>query len=232
MQRLITPGFADCETKDTINAAQRTPAATFSGVEERKMSNDAKIEVIRELMGASHIFCSAVTELLDRTLSEATDEPLAMSQVKLLLLVGQPGQRFKVTDVAEFLGVTNAAASRAIDRLVQRGLVDRTVAPEDRRAVELSLTPASRGLLDRFTETRNAELRLLRDYPEEKLRRISSLLDELSVLLLDIDVVRAERCLRCGIHFRTNCVVRDVLGRECVVSGELYGSPAEHSPAH
>jgi DNA-binding MarR family transcriptional regulator len=188
------------------------------------MAVEQRIELIRQVMGAAHIFCSAVSELLDRTLAQATDEALAMSQVKLLLLIARPGQRFKVTDVAEFLGVTNAAASRAIERLVQRGLVDRTISREDRRAVDLSLTPQSTELLERFTEVRNAELlEVLSDYPEEKLARAVSLLDELSVLLLDIDSADDKRCLRCGIHFRSGCVLRDVLGRECAVSTGLYG---------
>jgi DNA-binding MarR family transcriptional regulator len=190
------------------------------------MDVEQRIELIRQVMGASHIFCSAVDELLDRTLAAATDEMLAMSQVKLLLLIARPEQRFKVTDVAEFLGVTNAAASRAIERLVQRGLVDRTISRSDRRAVDLSLTPQSRELLDRFTETRNAELlQVLEDYPEEKLRTLTTLLDELSVLLLGIDSGTDDRCLRCGIHFRSGCVLRDVLGRECAVAGGLYGTP-------
>jgi DNA-binding MarR family transcriptional regulator len=194
------------------------------------MRADTKIEDIQRLMGASHVFCSTVSELLERTLGESTDGPLAMSQVKLLLLIARPAQRFKVTDVAEFLGVTNAAASRAIDRLVQRGLVDRTISLSDRRAVDLSLTEESRALLDRFAEARNAELvRLLGDYPREKLHRVTELLDELSVLLLDLDAAREGRCLRCGIHFRTNCVIRDVLGRECSVAGELYGEHVEHT---
>jgi DNA-binding MarR family transcriptional regulator len=188
------------------------------------MDKERKIELIRQVMGASHIFCTSVAELLERTLSESTAEQLAMSQVKLMLLISRPGQRFKVTDVAEFLGVTNAAASRAIDRLVQRGMVDRQVSREDRRAVDLSLTPAAEELLERFTEARNRELlRLLGHHPEEKLQRAAELLDELSVLLLDPATDAGERCLRCGIHFRAGCVVRDVLGRECVVGSSLYG---------
>jgi DNA-binding MarR family transcriptional regulator len=188
------------------------------------MDSEQKIELIRQVMGASHVFCSTVNELLERTLGESGDEQLAMSQVKLLLLISRPEQQFKVTDVAEFLGVTNAAASRAIDRLVQRGLVDRSISKQDRRAVELSLTSRSRELLDRFTENRNRELlRLLGDYPEEKLERVVSLLDELSVRLLDVEAAGEARCLRCGFHFRKGCVMRDVLGRECVVSSSLYG---------
>ncbi|HZD06136.1 MAG TPA: MarR family transcriptional regulator [Longimicrobiales bacterium] len=190
------------------------------------MDTEEKITFIRRVMGASHVYCTAVNDLLERTLAEVTDEPLAMSQIKLLLLIARPGQRFKVTDVADFLGVTNAAASRAIDRLVQRGLIDRTISREDRRAVDLSLTEESETLLDRFTEARNAELvRLLGDYPEAKLRTVAMLLDEMSVHLLDLDSAAEERCLRCGIHFRSGCVLRDVLGRECAVSSGLYGNP-------
>lgn len=189
------------------------------------MDAERKVELIRQVMGASHVFCSAVGELLDRTLAQASDETLAMSQIKLLLLIARPDQRFKVTDVAEFLGVTNAAASRSIERLVQRGLVDRTVSREDRRAVDLSLTPRGRELLDGFTAVRDAELlRILGDYPEESLRSIVTLLDNLSVELLGIESGDDPRCLRCGVHFRNGCVVRDVLGRECAASSSLYGA--------
>lgn len=194
------------------------------------MESAEKVDVIRQVMGASHVFCTAVSELLERTLAEVSDEPLAMSQVKLLLLISRPGQTFKVTDVADFLDVTNAAASRSIDRLVQRGLVDRSVSPDDRRAVRLSLTAEGRELLDRFTEVRNAELHaLLGDFPEEKLILATTLLDELSVRLLDLEAGDDDRCLRCGIHFRKECVVRDVLGRECVVAGQLYNADEESS---
>jgi DNA-binding MarR family transcriptional regulator len=199
-------------------------------LKDRSMDDERKIELIRQVMGASHIFCSSVNELLERTLSEATTEEIAMSQVKLLLLISRPGQRFKVTDVAEFLGVTNAAASRSIDRLVQRGLVDRQISREDRRAVDLSLTPVAVELLRRFNEVRNRELlRLLGQHPEEKLQRATELLDELSVVLLDPETDPGERCLRCGIHFRAGCVVRDVLGRECVVANTLYGEDEEET---
>jgi DNA-binding MarR family transcriptional regulator len=192
------------------------------------MDVERKIELIRQVMGASHVFCSSVNELLERTLSEASGEQLAMSQVKLMLLISRPEERFKVTDVAEFLGVTNAAASRAIDRLVQRGLVQRTISETDRRAVDLALTPEAETLLEEFTEVRNRELlRLLGQHPDDKLERAAELLDELSVLLLDPEADVNERCLRCGIHFRAGCVLRDVLGRECVVAGGLYGAESE-----
>jgi DNA-binding MarR family transcriptional regulator len=194
------------------------------------MDPERQVERIQELTGASHMFSSAVDELVERSLEEASSHQLTLSQVKLLLLISPPGKRFRVMDVAEFLGVTNAAASRSIDRLVQRGLVDRTVTPEDRRAVDLSLTPRASALLERFTEVRNRELlRRLGKQSAAKLERATALLDELSLLLVDPDDHTGERCLRCGIHFRQECLLKDVEGRECVVANSVAG--VEHDDA-
>jgi DNA-binding MarR family transcriptional regulator len=196
------------------------------------MPTDHHIDLIQEVMGASHIFCSAVQDLLERTLGEATDKLLVMSQVKLLLLVSRPEHQFRVSDVADFLEVSNAAASRAIDRLVQRGLIDRTVSPEDRRAVVLDLTPEGRDLLERFREARNRELKqLLGSVSDSDLRTATKLLDRLSVRLLGPEIEAEDRCLRCGVHFRSGCVVQDILGRKCTVSSALFGEGGEEGKA-
>ncbi len=199
------------------------------------MRDEERIDLIQQVMGASHIFCTTVNEMLERSLEEASDDQLVLSQVKLLLLIGRPHQRFKVTDVADFLGVTNAAASRSIDRLVQRGLIDRTVSKEDRRAVDLTLTKESEALLERFEEVRNRELlRVMGEFPPKKMLAAVSLLDELTVRLAELESESEKRCLRCGVHFRDGCVMRDVLDRECVVSREMYGPPhgEEHEAEH
>ena len=59
------------------------------------------------------------------TLSKC-DSPLRMSELNRHVLLSQP------------------ALSRMVDRLVDRGLVDRCTDPGDRRGVRLSLTPAGR----------------------------------------------------------------------------------------
>ncbi|WP_231642132.1 MarR family winged helix-turn-helix transcriptional regulator [Nocardia sp. NRRL S-836] len=59
------------------------------------------------------------------TLSKC-DGPLRMSELNRHVLLSQP------------------ALSRMVDRLVDRGLVDRCTDPGDRRGVRLSLTPAGR----------------------------------------------------------------------------------------
>jgi DNA-binding MarR family transcriptional regulator len=179
-------------------------------------------------MGASQIYSTTVNAILERTLEEAGGNQLALSQLKLLMLISPAHHRFKVSDVAKLLGVSNAAASRAIDRLVQRGLVDRSIAPDNRRAVDLDLTADGRTLLRSFNAIRDQELmRLLGDYSEDKLKKVAHMLDELSVLLMNLDQESEDECLRCDAHFRSGCVLRDVLGKECMVGSRIFAAARE-----
>ncbi|MCG6956800.1 MAG: MarR family transcriptional regulator [Gemmatimonadetes bacterium] len=192
------------------------------------MANEDKLALLQRLMGASQVYCSTMSSLLERMLEEASDTQLALSQLKLLMLISPSQYRLKVTDVADFLDVSNAAASRAIDRLVQRGLVHRAIAPDNRRAVDLSLTNEGKELIRHFQELRDREVtRLLGDYPADKLRTMARLLDEASVLMLDLDEAAEQQCLRCDVHFRRGCVLREVLGRDCETRTALFETPRD-----
>ena len=185
------------------------------------MEDTERLELIHRAMGASNVFCAAVNELLEESLDEASDGSLALSQLRLLLLIAQPEHRFKVRDVADFLGVSSAAASRSIDRLVQKGLIHRSLAEDNRRAVDLDLTAEGRGIIADFLDIRDRRIqRLIVSFSADKLERLAGLLDELTILLLDLEDDRRERCLRCKLHFRRGCLLRDVLGRECVLTRE------------
>ena len=59
-----------------------------------------------------------------------------------------------VSDIGEKLGITNAAASQLVDKLVQAGLVARTEAAHDRRVRQLALTDQGRTLVKSSLEAR------------------------------------------------------------------------------
>lgn len=59
-----------------------------------------------------------------------------------------------VSDVGQQLGISNAAASQMIDRLVQQDLVERTELAGDRRVRQLSLTAKGRRLVEQAIEAR------------------------------------------------------------------------------
>jgi DNA-binding MarR family transcriptional regulator len=67
---------------------------------------------------------------------------LSMPQIGALMRIQKDA--CGVSDLGDHLGVSNAAASQMLDRMVQQGLIDRTEDPQDRRAKQLVLTDKGR----------------------------------------------------------------------------------------
>jgi DNA-binding MarR family transcriptional regulator len=101
---------------------------------------------------------------------------LSFSQINILMRLVHRGST-SVSEVGEQLGVTNAAASQAVDRLVQLGLIERTEDPEDRRAKQLALTEKGRALIERGVEARSKWIEGLTDAltPDQQNMIISAL---------------------------------------------------------
>jgi DNA-binding MarR family transcriptional regulator len=85
---------------------------------------------------------------------------LAITQAKTLHVLLDSGD-VNVKDVAERLGMSLPAMSRALDGLVQRGYVERHESPTDRRAKLVRLLPAGRALLTEFEHGRVTALKEL-----------------------------------------------------------------------
>jgi DNA-binding MarR family transcriptional regulator len=72
---------------------------------------------------------------------------LSVAQCYTLEAIGSQGQ-LTLNNVAEALYITPSTASRTVDDLVRKGLVERCQDPADRRAVCLSLTPPGQALFE------------------------------------------------------------------------------------
>ncbi len=82
---------------------------------------------------------------------------LSLTQLKMLNLLGE-ADGISGKQVAETLGLSTPAVSRALDGLAQRGLVERTECAHDRRSRLLSLTDTGRDVLNTVEEARLAGL--------------------------------------------------------------------------
>jgi DNA-binding MarR family transcriptional regulator len=80
---------------------------------------------------------------------------LSFSQMKALHYV-HGEENLSVKSLGEQLGLSLAAMSRAADELVQRGLMDRTEDPADRRIKRLRLTDKGHELVLKMREVRMA----------------------------------------------------------------------------
>jgi DNA-binding MarR family transcriptional regulator len=79
---------------------------------------------------------------------------LSFSQISVLMRLKHAGKS-GVSEIGSQMGVTNAAASQAADRLVQMGLIERTNDPDDRRARPLALTQAGLALVEKGIQARS-----------------------------------------------------------------------------
>ena len=83
-----------------------------------------------------------------RPASAWTGLDLTMPQAKTLFYLAD-GRR-RMSSIAGRLGVEMPSATRMIDRLVAKGLVERAQDPADRRAVVCSITLAGRDAVEKF----------------------------------------------------------------------------------
>lgn len=85
-----------------------------------------------------------------------------------------------VTEIGEHLGVTSAAASQMLERLVQQGLVLRTEDPKDRRVKRIALTGEGQRIFEEGIRAREAWLdELAQSVSEREKEAITSALETL-----------------------------------------------------
>jgi DNA-binding MarR family transcriptional regulator len=174
-------------------------------------------DIINDFIASAHVFTTAVNDVIEeRVLEESTGSELTLSQLKLLKLINVR-QAQTIGDVAAFLGISNAAASKAVDRLVRRSLVRRQEAASDRRIMNLSLTDESRRLLADYESARQRKLEeVFGEIQSEQFYQAAQLLDRLSARVIEYTAGAEEICLQCGIYFREECLMRKMLGRRCI----------------
>ena len=86
-----------------------------------------------------------------------------------------------VSEIGDHLGITNAATSQMVQRLVEQGLLARTEDPTDRRVKQLTLTAEGRALIDQGIEARRRWLEdLTAALPAEQQANIITALADLT----------------------------------------------------
>jgi DNA-binding MarR family transcriptional regulator len=114
-----------------------------------KHSPDEGIEMLaRELM--AHF-----DELTQRLLLPAQSSELSRSEAAVLRALADAGTA-TMSDVSSRLGIACSSATGVVDRLVERGLVERTRPEEDRRTVVVGLTRRGQRMHDHLVGDRIA----------------------------------------------------------------------------
>lgn len=105
---------------------------------------------------------------------------LTTQQFNILRIIrGQKGQPASVKLLVERMLDKSSNASRLVDKLLEKGYVQRTTCPEDRRAVEVRLTESGRSLLESVDRIIDQEDAKLVGFSADDAIQLSALLDKL-----------------------------------------------------
>lgn len=112
-------------------------------------TSDQFAAALREWVGVS------MRRSMRHLLLYSREAGLSMSQMGALLLVYRKGVG-GVSDIGDHLGITSAAASQMLERLVQQGIVARSEDPHDRRVKQIALTEKGRRVLQESIQARQS----------------------------------------------------------------------------
>lgn len=96
--------------------------------------------------------CRALVGISARSLSAVSDD-VSMLELRMLTVTASRGA-LSLSELAAAVGMHMSRASRGCERMVQEGLLDRTIDPDDRRTMRLTVTRAGRAILRRVADTR------------------------------------------------------------------------------
>jgi DNA-binding MarR family transcriptional regulator len=111
---------------------------------------------------------------MKRFIHHARESGLSMSMIGALFHLHRQ-ESAGVTDLGEHLGVTSAAASQMLERLVQQGLIQRSEDPDDRRVKQIVLTKKGLQVLKDGMQAQQSWLKdLVETLSSEEKERIST----------------------------------------------------------
>nr|WP_199308946.1 MarR family transcriptional regulator [Nodosilinea sp. FACHB-13] len=122
----------------------------------------------------------AVTRFLRAGIRRHGKPQLSLSQLRVLYFLRRRSQA-SLSEVADYLDVTRPTMSAMVERLVQRGLVNRVSDPVERRRIILTLTAEGAAEMERvYDATLQTVAHRLKSLSESQLQQVRAGLEILS----------------------------------------------------
>lgn len=115
-------------------------------------TNDLESDDVEAVMLAARVLVGVSAQSV-----AAVEDEVTLPQLRVLVMVASRDE-LNLGSVAAGLGVHPSNATRAVDRLVKAGLLDRRDDPTDRRNLVLTLTSAGSRLVERVMNDRRSAI--------------------------------------------------------------------------
>lgn len=119
-------------------------------------------------------------------------EPLGVTVSQAYALLALPGETtISMGELSERLEVAGSTATRMVDQLARKGLVERAPAEEDRRVWSVSLTPEGKEVREHLDgKFRHFFLMLVERFPEEERADLVSSMEKVTTILAQFVAIK------------------------------------------
>jgi DNA-binding MarR family transcriptional regulator len=119
------------------------------------------------------VFSLAQADAMDQLL----ELDVSLSQARAVFVLAHVAEPMQIGELARRLGLSQAAAGRTVDQLVQLGIVARRESPVDRRVKLVSLSPSGLEIADQHMEQKRKAIRAVTErLPVEDCERLTAAL--------------------------------------------------------
>ncbi len=179
-------------------------------------------EQVKDFLASARVFARSVREVVEEELVRAmTSAQISFAQLRLLFLIAHT-EAPTIGDVGIFLRISKAGASKIVEQLVRRKLIERVEIEGNRRSRKLFLTEAGHQLMHDYEVARDAwTARTLGDYSDEEMRHTAEILDRLSATIARRSKTFREPCLQCETYYRESCRFQQLCGCSCYYQTRL-----------
>ncbi len=163
-------------------------------------------ETTRQIAEYSRILSQLLSDVLEQNyLTEHVKGLLSKTQFTILKILSVSGH-FTVSEIADILNISRAAASKNIDKLVRSKLVNRKITVEDRRATEVTLTDRGHSIVANYEKVRlDKQSRALAHFSDKEKTKFLELLrlfvQNCVLQEKNIDLI----CLQCNGAIGSEC---------------------------
>ncbi len=176
---------------------------------------------LSELLRISSFIVNDICE--QQFMEEASSIPLSKNQYYILRILANSSP-FNLSDLANILSVSNAAAGKNIDKLVHYKLVTRRFTKTDRRSAKISITSEGRQIIEKYNELKiKKQVEIFKQYTSADKEKFT---EYLRVFIgntlhenMDTDIL----CLQCTGFCGDACAVEEKKGT-CIRKQKLKGT--------
>jgi len=175
-----------------------------------------RVESIKDFLASARVFARSVREVVEEELlREMAGRQISFAQMRLLFLIAHT-EAPTIGDVGVFLRISKAGASKIVEQLVRRKLIERVEIAGDRRSRKLFLTEDGRQLMRDYELARdNWTAKILGEYSDEEMLHTAETLDQLSSTIVRHSKTFRDPCLQCETYYREECRFQQLCGCRC-----------------